>query len=387
MNTTSQFASGQQLLQDCAGAAKDWLFNAAAPLWSSAGVLADRLFAEALSQTGAPVHKSRRLRVQARQIYAFCEIGQLGWQGPWHEAAARALDRLLAVGRRGDGFFVHLIDEQGAALDTRADLYDHAFVLLALAHASRALGRGELISIANELMDRIDARWKNPGGGYNEGEVNAVPPRWQNPHMHLFEAVLALESVTRDARWHHISDSLFKLFSNVFFDPASGAMREYYTLDWKLATDEKLRLVEPGHCFEWAWLLHRVHHHPSAAPMADRLIAFARNYGIDRARNVAVNEIQLDGAPRDRSARLWPQTERLKAALARWQRTGEVAEAREAETAYRGLVKYFDTPTRGTWRDRLRADGSFVEEDAPASSFYHIVCALSELIRAGAPHA
>ena len=33
-------------------------------------------------------------------------------------------------------------------------------------------------------------------------------------------------------------------------------------------------------------------------------------------------------------------------------------------------------------RDKLRADGTFVDEAAPASSFYHIVCAILELDRA-----
>jgi mannose-6-phosphate isomerase len=47
-----------------------------------------------------------------------------------------------------------------------------------------------------------------------------------------------------------------------------------------------------------------------------------------------------------------------------------------------GLLKYFDVPTPGLWRDRLNADGSWVEEPSPASSFYHIVCALLYLDRA-----
>jgi len=36
-------------------------------------------------------------------------------------------------------------------------------------------------------------------------------------------------------------------------------------------------------------------------------------------------------------------------------------------------------PTPGLWRDRYLADGSFVDEPVPATSFYHIVCAITEL--------
>jgi mannose-6-phosphate isomerase len=37
---------------------------------------------------------------------------------------------------------------------------------------------------------------------------------------------------------------------------------------------------------------------------------------------------------------------------------------------------------KGLWRDRLNSDGTFVQEPAPASSFYHIVCAILEVDRA-----
>ena len=48
----------------------------------------------------------------------------------------------------------------------------------------------------------------------------------------------------------------------------------------------------------------------------------------------------------------------------------------------RGLVQYFDTPARGAWRDKLKADGGWVDEPAPGSSLYHITCAMAELIDA-----
>jgi mannose-6-phosphate isomerase len=70
----------------------------------------------------------------------------------------------------------------------------------------------------------------------------------------------------------------------------------------------------------------------------------------------------------------------MKAALARFRRTGEESEAREAVTAFRGLQLYFDTPMKGLWRDVLQSDGRFIEQPAPASSFYHIVCGLAELL-------
>ena len=104
--------------------AKDWLFNAAAPLWSSEGLCRDGLFAERLSLYGKRVDMPRRTRVQARQIYSFVTIGRLGWDGPWRAMVSRAVDVLIGRGRHEDGTFAHLFDVGGGACDMRPDLYN-----------------------------------------------------------------------------------------------------------------------------------------------------------------------------------------------------------------------------------------------------------------------
>ena len=60
---------------------------------------------------------------------------------------------------------------------------------------------------------------------------------------------------------------------------------------------------------------------------------------------------------------------------------GEDRDAQVA-AACAGLRRYTEVTLKGLWRDRLKPDDTFVEEPAPASSFYHIVCALNELFAA-----
>jgi mannose-6-phosphate isomerase len=59
--------------------------------------------------------------------------------------------------------------------------------------------------------------------------------------------------------------------------------------------------------------------------------------------------------------------------------TGDARYWSMAVQAARGLRRYLDTAVRGLWYDRLTVEGQFVQQPAPASSFYHIVCAISEL--------
>lgn len=363
-------------LTEAAAAARRWLFEDAAPLWCTTN--GRGLFAEQIDMQGRIVPVPRRLRVQARQIYAYCELGRLGWAGDWRRSLEAAVESLLTRGRRGDGLFIHTFTDDGEPLDGRADLYDHAFVLFCLAHAGRALARDELFDVAAATMDRLEA-WRHPDGGFREGEIDG-PPRRQNPHMHMLEASLALWQATGKARWKELVREIAVLCRTKFIDHDRGALTEYFSADWSRLPGEEGALVEPGHCFEWAWLFERLGELAIAgdAGPGDSLVDFARRFGIARA--VAINEVGLDGDVRNANARLWPQTERLKAALARFRRTGFAGEQEEALLALRGLWRYFETPLKGSWRDVSKPDGAFVDQPAPASSFYHIVCALSELL-------
>ena len=170
-----------------------------------------------------------------------------------------------------------------------------------------------------------------------------------------------------------------------FLHRETGALLEYFDADLDPIDGEEGRVVEPGHCFEWAWLFERLAQwgFPEATRISDGLVRFGRRHGLDAERGVAVNEVRTDGSIRNPSARLWPQTERLKAALARYRRTGEAEERQSRRRRpMPGLVQYFDTPARGAWRDKLKADGAWVDEPAPGSSLYHITCAMAELIEA-----
>jgi mannose-6-phosphate isomerase len=93
-------------------------------------------------------------------------------------------------------------------------------------------------------------------------------------------------------------------------DAESGALTERFTADWQPLPGLEGRLVEPGHLFEWAWLLQRCGD-AAAHTAAVRLIGIAEQHGV-RA-GVAINALLSDFSVHDAKARLWPQTERLKA--------------------------------------------------------------------------
>ena len=358
---------------------KRWLFDDALPLWATAGVdAATGGFEEAIGWDGRPVSAPRRARVQARQVYVFSIAGTLGWTGPWRERLQGGLAFIEAHYRRPDALYRSKVNPDGSPLDDTPALYDQAFFLFAAAAAARTdpERKVELETGALAQLDAVERHFGHSAGGF--WEADADRPFQSNPHMHLFEAMLAWEELTGRARWREGADRIAELCLRRFIDAQTGALREFFDAQWSPAPGAAGRIVEPGHQFEWAWLLKRwgdKRGHAGAKTAAQRLFEIGVSHGVDPGRGVAFNALDEGFAPLDPVARLWPQTERIKAALslAGEDRTEQVA------AACAGLQQYVEVTPAGLWRDRMRPDGGFVEEPAPASSFYHIICALNEL--------
>jgi mannose/cellobiose epimerase-like protein (N-acyl-D-glucosamine 2-epimerase family) len=367
-------------------ALKAWLIDTAYPLWWAAG--ADRRcggFHEALTLNATPLKTPRRARVQPRQIYAFAAAGSLGWDGPWTAAVEHGLAYLDARYRKPDGLYRTLVAADGRVLDDDAVLYDQAFVLLGLAAAYRALPeRLDFVASADALRARLYDRMSGAGVGFTE-RAGAAGPLLSNPHMHLLEASLAWLEATGEPAWRAAADEIASLALEVFIDGESGALREVFSPDGTPAPGIAGHIVEPGHQFEWAWLLLRwaeIGGRADAKSAALRLIRIGDGAGSDPGRGVTVNALLDDFSVHDAAARLWPQTERIKAGVAAVRSTGDSSWWDTANAGAEGLRTFLETPRAGLWRDRMDQNGEFAEEPVPASSFYHIVCAISELDRA-----
>jgi histidinol-phosphate phosphatase family protein len=386
--STSAQQEARALLQTRAAKAKAWLFDHALPLWLTQGFDPETgLFQERLNLDGTPaVALPRRVRVQARQTFVYALAGDLGWEGPWRQAVEAGATTLLTRGLRSDGGTRFQLAPDGTPLDEQRDLYDLAFVTFALAHAGRALQRADYLAAAERLIDWLEAHWSHPAGGFLEGDITPTPPRRQNPHMHLFEAFLALHAATGKVVHLDRAGRIATLFEQLFFDAEAGALPEYFDDAWRPLPDQTGRIVEPGHHFEWSWLFHQLHKAggPDHRGVAERLRVHAEVYGVDPSSGVTFDEVFVDGVPKARTSRFWPHTERIKANVARYEDRRDPVAAANVAQAFDVLMTYCAGLTPGLWRDRRLAEGGFVEEAAPASTFYHAILGLSELIRVAA---
>ncbi len=360
-----------------------WLVQSAFPLWARQGV--DRGnggFCERIAQDGTPLNEPRRARVQPRQVYSFAHAPALGWHGNAREIVERGIAFILKHYRRDDGLYRTLVAPDGTVLDNSALLYDQAFMLLGFASARRLLGPDPAIEeAASDLFDTLYSELKRVGPGFCSGLPERFP-LLSNPHMHLFEAALAWCELSSEPGWRTLANEIGELALSRFIDARSGALRETFDETWSPAPGIDGRRVEPGHQFEWAWLLlrWRPENDSSARRAALRLIDIGEQSGVRRG--MAIDALLDDLTPLESSARLWPQTERLKASALAASLTGESHYWNTASAAAKGLLRYFETPTAGLWHDRLSPEGSFHVGPAPASSFYHIVASVVTLTEA-----
>ena len=380
-------ASGFDSLRREHDALMIWLVERALTLWWEVG--ADRKqggFFEQIGQDGKVIDGPRRVRVSARQIYSFATGREFGWNGPV-EAIEHGLNYLLGKGRMPGGCFRSVVAPNGSSVGRDFDLYDNAFGLFGLAAACRAGIRAqEMISTAKEILGVLRREFDNPRGGFEESNPRTLPLK-ANPHMHLLEASLAwIELAPGDRDWNELADEIAELCLAKFIEPANGCVREFFDDAWEPAVGDAGRIAEPGHQFEWAWLLSRwskLRDRPDALAAARTLVSIGERFGVDPSRGAAFNEIWTDLTPKDAMARLWPQTERIRGWLkmAAFGHSPAECDAAfgKAAAAAASLRRYLETPIPGLWRDRMDGAGKFVEEPAPASSLYHIVGAIAEM--------
>lgn len=358
---------------------KTWLKTRALPIWASAGWRGDGAFEDALDREGAATVQPRRLRIQPRQIYVYAQAVRLGWTLPAEADVDRALAAMDRDFLRPDGLYRTLIDADGRALDETAMIYDHAFILLALAtcEAMAGSGDGAIETRAVALRDGLLAARLGPSGLEEGG-----PHPWQaNAQMHLLEACQAWARVRKDAGWSDLALRIVDLARTRFIDRETGALYEFFDAGWRPAPGAA-EAVEPGHQFEWATLLLRQGQRTgdsSLDPVARRLFTVGER-GLSGRPKRALDQMSDAGATGDGGARFWPQTEWLKASLALAEasngaeREAYLTQALEAITA---VELYLEAD--GLWRDRYDAEGRFDTGPSPASSFYHLMAAVEQL--------
>ena len=354
----------------------DWTVATALPCWATRGFdQATGRFHERLDHAGRPLAVPHRAMVQARQIFVFAHAAQLGWAregGALAEAAMASLARDYFPQSGGETSCAFAIDPTHGTIasDTR-DTYTHAFLLFAIAALYRLNSDPKLLDQADGLIRFIERRLADPVHGGLFDAWPAPPIKRQNPHMHLLEAYLFLDRAAPGRGYIERAAALVALCERHFL--RDGLLLEYFEPDWSVAPRAAW---EPGHHFEWVWLLGEYGDRSGTdlTDEMDRLHAVAVAHGI-AADGLIVDELAPDLTVTRACHRLWPHSEAIKAAATRHAAGDPAARGFAEAMAARLMGTFLDRPFTGGWIDHVAADGTPLVDYVPASSLYHLLLA------------
>lgn len=346
--------------------------------WAHEGrLLSEGLYAERRDATGAVVRNvPRRAMVQARQIFVICDSARRRGRRDVSDATEtwERLIELYAGGdlRRGLAFSV---DPMGRIVSDRRDAYAHAFALLAASALLRATGDANYGRDALALDGFIQNQLIDPHYGGLFMSVDGREAKAQNPLMHLLEAYLFLHEAAPDGPFLERAAALIDLFEHRMLEGDADMLAEFYANDWAPHPESRMRYFEPGHHFEWIWLLAKYDGLAGAdhSDIAHRLWRSATRFGLNLD-GTCLDAVGLDGRAIATSHRLWPHTEGVKAAIAlhgREENSTDILEKMLSALTRRFLGWPFATG----WQDRFDCDWRPVAEDVPASSLYHLYLA------------
>ncbi|MFV0431394.1 MAG: AGE family epimerase/isomerase [Alphaproteobacteria bacterium] len=370
-------------LNEMSKRAYNYLNNKAFPKWLAEGVFTngDGFVEEFFLNDSKPnIQSFRRLRVQGRQTWTFAMAAALGYDGKLLWAAQEGWKTILTQFSHTEGGFIHSVNPDGTPLNEERFLYEQAFVLLGAAGLYTATKDQQYLDEAKKLYSWINEAMKAEEGFYTS-YGNPSEPRQQNPHMHSFEALMALYVASGDGYWLKEATKIYQIYNAYFYDKEYKLLREFFNSDWK-SYDAKLGdSIEPGHNYEWVWLLN---HYKSLTKEAnatqDELYNFALSTTADNG--FAYDECLPDGKIKRKTSRLWVQTEALKANLAQYETHKDDIYITRAEACFNNIFDYY-LHDNGLWGDQQDADLKELSKVTPASTFYHIFLAFIEVIRMG----
>ncbi|OUR81104.1 phosphoheptose isomerase, partial [Marinomonas sp. 42_23_T18] len=300
----------------------DYLYENLLSKWSLNGINSSLgNSAESLTQDWQINPMGRvRLLSQCRQLYTYSHA-YLITQDPQWLAVIKPLYHFIVkhylFEEQGIERWRFSLDDALVPLDNDTDAYALAFVLLSFSFYFKATKDKSALTHIKDTDNFLNRYMVAENGGFYEAyPINKKQQRRQNPHMHLLEGYIAAYDASQDETYKNRIVSLLALAETHFFDESSSSLLEFFTEDWQTDKEDGHK-IEPGHHFEWVWLLHqayKIHAKPSYLSMASALWEKACKYGFDPKGGI-FNQIHAQsGETLDATKRIWPITEFLKAA-------------------------------------------------------------------------
>lgn len=285
----------------------------------------------------------------------------------------------------------------GAPLETRKQLYGHAFAIYGLSEYYAASKFLPALDFAKELFQVVDKHgYDSSQGGYFEAfgsdwsvvdDLILSKMPWnksQNTHLHIIEAFTNLYRVWPDAllrqRVIHLTDA----FLDKLISPDTYRLRLFFDQSWK----PKDETISYGHDIEASWLLWE-----TAEVLGDHERSERVKKVCLKMAEAACSGLGEDGAldyefdpatgHRNQDRSWWVLAEQMVGFLNAYQLSGESHFRAKADKSWEFIKMYFIDRQKGDWYGTVKVDHSQVKGDKVSfwKCPYHNSRACYEVVR------
>ncbi|MEZ4904437.1 MAG: AGE family epimerase/isomerase [Spirosomataceae bacterium] len=269
------------------------------------------------------------------------------------------------------------VTANGTPLETRKQLYGHAFAIYGLSEYYAASKFKPALDFAQELFQVVDKHgYDAQRGGYYEAfgtqwetvdDLILSKMPWnksQNTHLHIIEAFTNLYRVWPDVLLRERVVHLTHLFLEKLVSPTTYRLRLFFDENWR----PKDETISYGHDIECSWLLWE-----TAEVLKDHALADKVKVLCIKMAEAACTGLGQDGAldyefdpvtnHRNQERSWWVLAEQLVGFLNAYQMTGEVHYRQKAERSWDFVKKYVLDKQKGEWFGTVKPDLTPVKND------------------------
>ena len=326
----------------------------------------------------------RRVMVHARQLFVFSRWAKLTGNNKFSAKADKIFEFMItAFWDFENGGWFSKLNLDGSVQNQTKDLYAHAFVLFGLANYKNSLDRKTAHDWIDKTLTIIERQFSRKDGSFCQdlsGDFVDLSPqiRSQNPHMHLLEAALyLLENDKQNSRYLTLVNRLLNLFESKILDSENKLIREYLDQSFKPKLVNSF-IIEPGHHYEWAWLLNwsdKIHKSKKYDTLTKTLFDTGWRLGWDFNNGGVFDEFDCENKQVFLSTkRLWPLLELIKVLSV----LPNNSYGDDLTSALTIVLERYIQPN-GTWVERFDQNWCAVDTTMPTSSIYHMAMTISVL--------
>ena len=336
--------------------------------------------------TPAPIGY-RRGMVAGRQLFFFSHAYRLTVDPIFEDRARRVYADLLShFWDKTNGGWYFSVDDNNVACDTTKDLYGHAFIMFGLAHYAAIFADTDAVNWIEKTNELVFRHFRLPGGWF----ASSTTRDWvilnrnleQNPHMHLLETYLSAYDATRDEAFLKCATEMMSIYTELLRTRDGSKVLEHLDENGQ-ATGARGNLIEPGHLYEWYWLVNEYAdiaglpaYRATGAPIVD----WADRWGCDSDAGGIYDQVDSDGNIVSHRKRIWPVTECIKA-FATLVRTSGSKQSKDSLIRWITFIQNRYCTKDGAWHEYLSRSLKSGCDYLPLSTPYHVAMAALEVER------